>query len=194
MRRVADNAGMDGQYLSNQFLVAMPNVVGGEFDRTVTFLCEHNDDGAMGLVINRPTDLKLGDMLDHMGIDSGGLNTGATVFWGGPVQPDRGFVLHPPTDAWEATLTVDNHLSITTSKDILEAIGRNEGPDEYMVMLGYAGWGSGQLEQEIRHNSWLNTPPDSAIIFGTPTNDRWSAAARLLGLDPAVLSSSAGNA
>lgn len=185
---------MDGRYLSNQFLVAMPNVVGGEFDRTVTFLCEHNDDGAMGLVINRPTDLELRDMLNHMGIEHAGLGAGKPVFWGGPVQPERGFVLHRPGGDWEATLTVDNQLSITTSKDILEAIGAGRGPDEYLVMLGYAGWGSGQLENEIRHNSWLNTPTDSSIIFGTPTDDRWSAAARLLGLNPGLLSGSAGHA
>lgn len=185
---------MHGEYLTNQFLVAMPNVVGGEFDRTVTFLCEHSDEGAMGLVINRPTELKLRDMLDHMGIETRGLSAGKPVFWGGPVQPDRGFVLHPPGATWEATLTVDNQVCITTSKDILEAIGQNEGPAEYLVMLGYAGWGSGQLEHEIRHNSWLNTPTDSTILFGTPTDSRWSAAAQLLGLDPALLSSSAGNA
>lgn len=185
---------MRGQYLTNQFLVAMPNVVGGEFNRTVTFLCEHNDDGAMGLVINRPTDLVLGDMLEHMGIEHHGLGSDSPVYWGGPIQPERGFVLHPPSSDWEATLTVNNQMSITTSKDILQAIGRDEGPAQYLVTLGYAGWGSGQLEQEIRHNSWLNTPTDSGIIFGMPSNDRWEAAARLLGLDPAALSSSAGNA
>lgn len=185
---------MNGRYLSNQFLVAMPNVVGGEFDRTVTFLCEHNDDGAMGLVINRPTDLELGDMLDHMNIGRAGLAAGNPVFWGGPVQPERGFVLHRATGDWESTLIIDNQLGITTSKDILEAIGDGRGPDEYLVMLGYAGWGSGQLEDEIRHNSWLNTPTDSAIIFATPSHDRWSAAAGLLGLDPGLLSGGTGHA
>lgn len=185
---------MNGPYLNNQFLVAMPNVVEGEFDRTVTFLCEHNDEGAMGLVINRPTDLELRDMLNQMDIENSGLKAGKRVFWGGPVQPDRGFVLHQPTTEWESTLTVDNQLCITTSKDILEAIGKDEGPEEYLVILGYAGWGSGQLEREMRHNSWLNTPTDSAIIFGTPTGNRWSAAARLLGVDPAILTGGAGNA
>lgn len=185
---------MASQYLSNQFLVAMPNVVGGEFDHTVTFLCEHNDEGAMGLVINRPTDLDLRDMLGHMGIEHSGLKAGKPVFWGGPVQPERGFVLHRPAGDWDATLTVDEEFSITTSRDILEAIGRGEGPPEYLVTLGYAGWGGGQLEDEIRHNSWLNTPTDSTIIFGTPTGDRWAAAARLLGLDPSLLTSSAGHA
>lgn len=185
---------MIGHYLNNQFLVAMPNVVEGEFDRTVTFLCEHNDEGAMGLVINRPTDLELRDMLSQMDIEHSNLKAGKRVFWGGPVQPDRGFVLHQPTTQWESTLTIDNQLSITTSKDILEAIGKNEGPEEYLVILGYAGWESGQLEKEIRHNSWLNTPTDSNIIFGTPTGDRWSAAARLLNVDPAILTGGAGNA
>lgn len=181
-------------FFSNQFLVAMPNVVAGEFDRTVTFLCEHSDDGAMGLVINRPTDLDLRDMLAHMGIEHPGLPKAVPVFWGGPVQPERGFVLHRPPGRWEATLTIDNELCITTSKDILAAIGNGEGPEEYLVTLGYAGWGGGQLEAEILHNSWLNTPSDSAIIFATPTAARWAAAARLLGVEPGSLSSHAGHA
>ncbi len=185
---------MSSSYLNSQFLVAMPNVVGGDFDHTVTFLCEHNDDGAMGLVINRPTDLDLGDMLGHMGIDHEGLTDPGPVFWGGPVQPERGFVLHPPGGDWEATLTIDNVISVTTSKDILEAIGQGRGPEQYLVTVGYAGWGGGQLEQEILHNSWLNTPADTAIIFGTPATDRWSAAARLLGVDPALLSGHSGHA
>jgi len=185
---------MTTEYLSNQFLVAMPNVVGGEFDRTVTYLCEHNADGAMGLVINRPTELDLREMLEHMGIEHPELHGSVPVFWGGPVQPERGFVLHRPAGNWDASLTLDGGLTVTTSKDILQAIGRGEGPYEFLVMLGYAGWGSGQLEEEIRHNSWLNTPPDSAILFGMPAADRWAAAARLLGLDPGQLSGHAGNA
>lgn len=184
---------MVSRYLNNQFLVAMPNMA-GEFEHTVTYLCEHSDDGAMGLVINRPTDLDLRDMLAHMGIDSAGLGRAMPVFWGGPVQPERGFVLHRPAGNWDTTLMIGNEISITTSKDILEAIGCGEGPSEYLVMLGYAGWGSGQLETEILHNSWLNTPTDSAIIFGVPSNDRWAAATRLLGVDPSLLSGHAGHA
>lgn len=188
------NANADRSYLINQFLVAMPNVVEGAFDHSVTLLCDHNEDGAMGLVINRPTDLDLRDMLAHMDIDCPALNAPEAVFWGGPVQPERGFVLHRPTGGWESTLEIDNGLSITTSRDILEAIGRGEGPAEYLVMLGYAGWGEGQLEDEIRANSWLNTPTEAGIIFATPSAERWAASTRLLGLDPGTLSGAAGHA
>lgn len=181
-------------FLRNQFLVAMPNVVGGEFDHSVTLLAEHNAEGAMGLVINRPTDLALHDMLAHMGIGHEGLPADQTVFWGGPVQPERGFVLHRPVGDWDATLALEDDLAITTSKDILEALGRGEGPEDYLVTLGYAGWGEGQLEDEILHNSWLNTPADAGIIFTTPAADRWAAAARLIGLDPSQLSGLAGHA
>lgn len=185
---------MANGFLSNQFLVAMPNRVGGEFDHSVTLLAEHNPDGAMGLVINRPTDLALHDMLAHMGIGHEGLSRDHPVFWGGPVQPERGFVLHRPPGDWDATLKLGGDLAITTSKDILEALGRGEGPEEYLVTLGYAGWGGGQLEDEIRQNSWLNTPTDAGIIFHTSTDDRWTAAARLIGLDPSRLSGQAGHA
>lgn len=181
-------------FLRNQFLVAMPNMVGDEFDRSVTLLAEHNPDGAMGLVINRPTDLTLHDMLTHMGIEHEGVSREYPVFWGGPVQPERGFVLHRPAGNWDASLELGDDLAITTSKDILEALGRGEGPSEYLVTLGYAGWGGGQLEDEIRQNSWLNTPADAGIIFLTPTADRWSAATRLIGLDPSRLSGHAGHA
>ncbi|MDN5862814.1 MAG: YqgE/AlgH family protein [Salinisphaera sp.] len=180
--------------LGNQFLVAMPGLGGGAFDRTVTFLCEHGDEGAMGLVINRPTDLDLRDMLGHMGIEHESLTNPITVYWGGPVQPERGFVLHWPSGSWESTLTINNQLSITTSKDILEAIGRGEGPECYLVMLGYAGWGGGQLEAEMRGNAWLNTPVDTGIVFATPTMERWGAATRLLGVDPSKLTGHAGHA
>lgn len=188
------NAGMANGFLRNQFLVAMPHMAESEFDHSVTLLAEHSPDGAMGLVINRPTDLALYDMLAHMGIEHAGLPRDRTVFWGGPVQPERGFVLHRPAGDWDATLQLGDDLSITTSKDVLEAIGRGEGPEEYLVMLGYAGWGGGQLEDEILHNSWLNTPADAGIIFHTSIADRWTAAARSIGLDPSHLSGHAGHA
>lgn len=188
------NDGMANGFLSKQFLVAMPHRVGGEFDHSVTLLAEHNADGAMGLVINRPTDLTLRDMLAHMGIEHRTLPRERSVFWGGPVQPERGFVLHRPAGDWDATLKLDDDLAITTSKDVLEAIGRGDGPDEYLVMLGYAGWGGGQLEEEIRENSWLNTPADNGIIFLTPAAERWTAAARSIGLDPSHLSGQTGHA
>lgn len=192
--QIHHNASMSDAFLNNQFLVAMPNVVGGAFDHSVTLLCDHSDEGAMGLVINRPTDLDLREMLAHMDIETNALHAPEAIFWGGPVQPERGFVLHRPAGHWESTLRLNNDVAVTTSKDILEAIGRGEGPAEYIVTLGYAGWGEGQLESEILANSWLNTPADSDIIFSTPAGDRWAAAARLLGVDPHTLSGHSGHA
>lgn len=181
--------------LSNQFLIAMPAVVQGEFDHTVTLLCEHNDAGAMGLVINRPTTLRLADMFEHMGLETGDFpDPDRPVFWGGPVQTERGFVLHSPGDQWESTLRVSEELALTTSKDILVAISKGEGPENYLVTLGYAGWSEGQLESEIMHNSWLTTPADKAILFTTPAPSRWSAAAQLIGVDASLLSGEAGHA
>jgi putative transcriptional regulator len=185
----------EGESLSNQFLVAMPGVVAGSFDQSVTFLCEHNDEGALGLVINRPSKLALGDILSQLDIDTAGLAGEASpVYWGGPVQPERGFVLHQPPGDWESSLHVGDDFSITTSRDILAAIGRGEGPSRYLMALGYAGWAAGQLETEIKHNSWLNTPVEADIIFQTPTGKRWSEAARLIGVDVSLLSGDAGHA
>ncbi len=182
--------------LRNQFLVAMPGMADDNFGHTVTLLCEHTAEGAMGLVINRPTTLDLRDMLQHMGLEADKLAAEPKpVFWGGPVQPERGFVLHNPGDGeWDSTLKLSDALSITTSKDILVAIGQGKGPGQYLVTLGYAGWSAGQLEEEILHNSWLNTPADSGIVFETPTASRWQAAARLLGVDVHLLSTDAGHA
>lgn len=193
-RHITHTIAMDSDFLNNQFLVAMPNVVAGAFDHSVTLLCEHSSEGAMGLVINRPTDLDLRDMLAHMDIECDALQAPSSILWGGPIQPERGFVLHRPAGHWESTLQLPEGIAITTSKDILEAIGRGEGPAEYLVTLGYAGWGEGQLEQEILDNSWLNAPADSGIIFTTPAGDRWAAAARLLGVDPNTFSGTAGHA
>lgn len=187
---------VDDTSLRNQFLVAMPGMVDDNFDHTVTLLCEHTAEGAMGIVVNRPTTLQLRDMLSHMGLDSDRLPADAApVFWGGPVQPERGFVLHSPgAKQWDSTLKLSDAISITTSKDILVAIGHGEGPQSYLVTLGYAGWSAGQLESEILHNSWLNTPADSGIVFGMPAETRWEAAARLLGVDVRLLSGDAGHA
>ncbi len=179
----------------NQFLVAMPNVVAGEFDHTVTFLCEHSESGAMGLVINRPTQVKLRDILKHIGIEQvNSVAADTPVYWGGPVQPERGFVLHSAEQNWDSTLKISDSLAITTSKDILADISRGTGPREYIVALGYAGWGGGQLESEILQNSWLNAPADNAIIFTTPATARWAAAARLVGVNPLLLTGEAGHA
>lgn len=184
----------DASYLCNQLLIAMPGMVGDVFDRTVTYLCDHSADGAMGLVINRPTDLSVEAMLEHMDIDVPDAALGGRVFWGGPVQSERGFVLHRQPGVWDATLSVHADYHVTTSRDILEAIARGEGPADFLITLGYAGWGSGQLEAEIRANSWLNCAADTGILYNKPADQRWQASLDALGLDPGFLSASAGHA
>ncbi len=184
----------DESYFSNQFLVAMPGLEDTNFSHSVTLLCEHSDKGALGLIINRPTDLRLSEMLDQMGVERTQLSGDPIVYWGGPVQPERGFVVHSAPGVWDSTLKLDDDLYITTSRDVLGAIGRGEGPQRYIVALGYAGWGEGQLESEIMSNSWLNTPVDSGVLFGTPAPQRWLAATRLLGVDVSHLASVAGHA
>ncbi|MHA7833334.1 MAG: YqgE/AlgH family protein [Algiphilus sp.] len=190
-----DTAGNMG-YLRNQFLIAMPGLGDDDhFGQTVTLLCEHNDEGALGLVVNRPTDLKVTDMLAHLGLDASELgDRDSPVFWGGPVQPERGFVVHVERGDWESTMAIDDALFVTTSRDILDAIATGEGPRQYLVLLGYAGWDAGQLESEILHNAWLNTPVDQQILFRTPTTERWREATRLLGVDSTQLSATAGHA
>ncbi len=188
---------MSEESLRNQFLIAMPSLADSNFERSVSLLCEHGDDGALGLVINRPTDLTVGGMLEHLDIDSSGLSPTqieSPVFWGGPVQSERGFVLHSPRGRWESSIQVSPTLAVSTSRDILAAIGAGQGPERFLVTLGYAGWESGQLEREIMENSWLNTEANASIIFETASEMRWDAATRLLGIDPASLSHGAGHA
>ncbi|MDH4459495.1 MAG: YqgE/AlgH family protein [Nevskia sp.] len=184
----------DDSYLSNQFLVAMPGLEDENFRHSVTLLCEHSEKGALGLVVNRPTDLRLSDMLDQIGVDHEAMPSDPIVFWGGPVQQERGFVVHTAPGGWDSTLRVDENLYITTSRDVLGAIGRGEGPSAYMVLLGYAGWGEGQLESEILNNSWLNAPVEPHVLFDTPAAERWIAATRLIGVDISHLASRAGHA
>ncbi len=185
----------DATSLKNQFLVAMPGLEDDNFSHTVSLLCEHNDKGAIGLIINRPTDLTLTAMLDQMGVKHEAADANEhVVFWGGPVQPERGFVVHRGPGGWESCMPISKDLFITTSRDVLAAIGEGRGPKEFLVTLGYAGWGAGQLENEILANSWLNTPVDSGVLFSTPARSRWQSATRLIGLDVAQLSSGAGHA
>ncbi len=181
---------------ANNLLIAMPTLADPNFARTVTLICEHSDDGAMGLMINRPTTLKLREILDQLGIDhSHSLHADTLVYFGGPVQNSRGFVLHEPIGNWESTLKITDTLGVSTSRDILEAITRNEGPEHYIITLGYAGWGAGQLEHEVIENSWLNTPSASReILFTLPADQRWNAAVKLTGVDLSLLSSEAGHA
>jgi len=181
--------------LKNQLLIAMPALHDPNFSRTVTYICEHGEHGAMGIVLNRPTQLRLDDLLQHMEIE-GGLSEcgGQTVYLGGPVEEERGFVLHTPSTPWDATLAIHDDVSITTSRDILEAIAQGGGPSRTLVALGYAGWGAGQLERELQENAWLSGPADQSILFELPAERRWEAAARLLGVDVNLLSSDAGHA
>jgi putative transcriptional regulator len=181
--------------LKNQFLIAMPGLADPNFSRTVTYVCEHGSHGAMGIVVNRPSELRLADVLEHMQIAEAIPHSGdQTVYVGGPVETERGFVLHSHTDSWDSTMEVTDEISITTSRDILEAMARGEGPARSLVALGYAGWGAGQLEDELQHNAWLSGPADPSIIFDLPVEQRWEAAARLLGVDLRLLSTDAGHA
>lgn len=181
--------------LTNQLLIAMPNLADPNFYRTVTLICEHSTEGAMGIVINRTTELALCDILQQMGIDTKKTKKREMpVHLGGPVHTNRGFVVHEPLGKWESTLPITDTLGVSTSRDILAAIAENKGPDRCMVALGYAGWGAGQLEREIVENSWLNGPVDRQIIFDTPVERRWQSAATLVGVDLSTLSGDAGHA
>jgi len=181
-------------YLTNQFIIAMPNLADPNFFHTVAFLCQHNEDGALGIVINRPTDMKLGEIFKQMDINVTALATAEIpVFAGGPVQQERGFVVHTGGGDWNATMAVSETISLTTSRDVLEAIAAGEGPEQYLIALGYAGWGAGQLEKEIMDNAWLNTPCGQQVLFDTPVNLRWSAAADQIGIDISQLTAPAGH-
>lgn len=185
----------DDNHLTNHFLIAMPGLVDPNFFHTVTYICEHSDEGAMGLVINRPLGLQLSDIFEQLEIKVTASNfANQPVYAGGPVQVDRGFILHDTGTVWKSTLKVTSEISITTSLDILEAIARGDGPTHSLVTLGYAGWASGQLEDELAQNAWLNGPAKSEIIFNRHSNERWQAAADLLGVDLNLLSSDTGHA
>ncbi|MDY6991539.1 MAG: YqgE/AlgH family protein [Pseudomonadota bacterium] len=186
---------LERTYLTNHFLIAMPNLADPNFFHTVTYICMHNEEGAMGIVINRPMDVDLGDVLEHMEIEAQDpIASRLPIFEGGPVQRERGFVIHRPPGQWDAMLTVSESLGITTSRDILGAIACGQGPQQVLIALGYAGWGAGQLEQELAENAWLSIPADNQIIFETPPEKRWEAAAARLGVDLTLLSNDAGHA
>jgi len=181
--------------LTNHFLIAMPNMVDPYFARTLTFICEHNDKGALGVVVNRPIEMTLGALYERLSLPlPPRILLNEPVYFGGPVQTDRGFVLHQPLGQWQATLAVRDRLGLTTSKDILEAAGQGAGPRRMLVTLGYSGWAAGQLENEIGQNAWLTVEAKDAIIFDTPSEERLPAAMKLLGVDFAKLSEEAGHA
>jgi putative transcriptional regulator len=181
--------------LTHHFLIAMPSMADPHFARSLTYVCEHNDQGALGVVINRPTDRTLRALFDSLSLTLKNKEVAdLPVYFGGPVQTDRGFVLHFPPGNWGATLRVRDAIGLTTSKDILEAVGRGEGPSKMLVTLGYAGWSPGQIEEEITQNAWLTVEADDAIIFDLPAEERLPAAMELLGIDFARLADVAGHA
>ena len=182
-------------YLANQFLIAMPALGDPNFFRTVTLICEHTEQGALGLIINRPLEIRAGEIFSQMGSGAPPETTSnQPVLLGGPVHQERGFVLHRPSGQWDNTLKLSDTLGLTTSRDILEAIASGAGPDDELIVLGCAGWGAGQLEQEMSENAWLSVPATEELIFETPFDDRWKAAARLLGVNLNSLSREAGHA
>ena len=181
--------------LTHHFLIAMPNMADPHFAHTLIYICEHNDQGALGIVVNKPIDMTLSALFEQINIPLGDSDLRETrVHYGGPVQIDRGFVLHRPLGSWQSTLAISDDLGLTTSKDILEAVGRGEGPEKILVTLGYAGWSPGQLEHELSQNAWLTVAARDGIIFDTPAEERLPAAMELLGLDFAKLQDEAGHA
>lgn len=182
--------------LTNHFLIAMPAMADPHFANTLTYICRHGEDGALGLVVNRPIDLTLRGLLEQIDIpmsaDRGGH---LPVYYGGPVQVDRGFVLHAPLGAWQSTLAVNDEIGLTTSRDILQTVGRGELPTEsLLVTLGYAGWEAGQLERELGANSWLTVEASPEVLFALPAEERMAAALQRLGVSLAMLSDQAGHA
>jgi len=181
--------------LSHQFLIAMPTMVESTFAKSLIYICEHNEQGALGIIVNRPISLTLGELFDQIKVP---LNRpqlkDLPVHFGGPVQTDRGFVLHDPIGEWQSTLLINNKIGLTTSKDILEAVGEGQGPENLLVTLGYAGWEPGQLEHELAQNTWLNMNASEHIMFELPAEERLYAAMTMLGVDYATLSEEAGHA
>jgi len=186
---------MAATFLNNQFLIAMPGMDDPNFAQTVTLVCEHSERGALGIIINRPLTMDLGEVFEQLGLDASQSHVSRqNVLLGGPVQTDRGFVLHSPVGGFESTLPVSEKLHLTTSRDILDALASGQGPERAIVALGYAGWEAGQLEDEMARNAWLTVPVDENLLFDVPAEDRWQAAGRLLGINLLHLSSDAGHA
>ena len=183
--------------LTNHFLIAMPGMADPHFSKTLTYICEHTPQGAIGLIVNKPIDVTLANLFDQVEITLPSANIRlreTNVLFGGPVLMDRGFVLHQPLGDWNSTLKVNENTGLTTSKDILEAIGAGDGPTRILVTLGYAGWGPGQLEDEISRNGWLSVAANTDLMFDLPSEARLTAAMGMLGLNYANLSDTAGHA
>ena len=185
----------DADSLLNQLLIAMPGMEDPNFSSSVTLICEHNADGALGIVINKPLQLQLSDVFEQLTLsDSDAAVADNPVLQGGPVGLDRGFVLHSPARTFESSIVVSGEIHLTFSRDVLEALAAGDGPDRSLVALGYAGWGAGQLEDEILANSWLSVPAASEVVFDLPFEQRWTAAAQTLGIDITQIAPDAGHA
>ncbi|MEH6557817.1 MAG: YqgE/AlgH family protein [Oceanicoccus sp.] len=181
--------------LKDHFLIAMPALNDGIFANSITYICEHNEQGAMGIVINHPLDLSLDEIFHHLEIEDINSVHRDQILAGGPVHMNRGFILHRRTeDQWDSTIHISDQIALTTSQDILNAIAHDNGPSDSLVALGYAGWEGGQLEHELAENAWLTLPADSNIIFNTPVEQRASAAVAKIGVDLALISPLAGHA
>jgi len=186
---------MRGLDLTDHLLIAMPGLADPNFHHTVTYVCAHSEEGALGIVINRPLDIPLEQVLSQMQLTSESISVNRMpVFSGGPVQRDRGFVLHRPAGQWNSTLKVTDGIGLATSRDILEALACGQGPRDVLVALGYAGWDAGQLEQEMAENAWLSTPASPEILFDVAPERRWHAAAQRMGIDLSLLSPDVGHA
>jgi len=191
---------LENMNLTGQFLIAMPAMLDPHFSKTVTFICSHNQDGAMGVVVNRPLQITVNSLFQQINIPCDFANvTEQPVFYGGPVQTERGFVLHSPSIEFNSTININQAVSLTTSKDILETAALNRGPDKVLIALGYAGWTAGQLEDEMSKNAWLSVKTDNLndihkLIFDLPFDEKLSTAMALLGVDFASLSEVAGHA
>jgi putative transcriptional regulator len=181
--------------LANQLLIASPALADPNFSRSVALVCQHDEEGAMGVVVNRASEYTLGEVFRQMGIDSDDAGLKARpVLAGGPVHPERGFVIHDGAREWDSSLAIADGLYVTTSRDVLEAMARGDGPASATVALGCAGWGAGQLEHELVENSWLTVPADAEVLFTLPLEARWQAAAGRIGVDLARMADYAGHA
>ncbi len=184
--------------LANHFLIAMPSMQDPIFGGTVVYVCEHNENGVLGVVINKPTDMTMQVLFDRIDLKleaaPGAPIIDEPIMFGGPVQDDRGFVLHTPGTRYSSSLTVTDEVAFTTSIDVLEAVAAGTGPQRMLVSIGYAGWSPGQLEEEISRNGWLTVGADAHILFDLPIEERYVAAMKLLGIDPLMLTSEAGHA
>lgn len=185
--------------LTNHFIIAMPSLNDPNFEKSVSYICEHNNEGAMGIVINRPIDLTFADLCEQLDIEITDTDTSNyPIFDGGPVETERGFILHTPIGEWESTLAVSKDIGLTMSQDIIQAIAEgydsdNTPPEKFIITLGYAGWSEDQIEDEIAENVWLNVPATHDILFQTPTEQRWAAAAASLGINLQQLSTDIGH-